>query len=380
MSARITNLHRIAVVLFTATIVSVDAETVKTDDGRTISVSAEVGRLIRDGGSALQNGRYEQAIAHFTAALGMRPEKEVAAVIYDKRAEARLNREDAAGTLADANEAIRLDGRMASAYSKRGLVYRRQGNSKQAIEEFNAALRLNPNLAYVYNNRGLIYSDMGRSDAAIRDFTHAIQCDPNYANAYNNRAIEYSKLGRNEQALADYDEAIRRDPNVENSHINRAFLLEKMGDSQRAAADYDRVIIKAPRGPDDYVARGYALSEKGDYARAASDYRRALELAPTHRVALNALAWLQATCPDASLRNGKEALRNSRTVCELTRWQDGDYLDTFAAACAEVGDFENAVRHQTQVVSMANTAGEDRNAKQKRLALYREGKPYRSAR
>ena len=368
--------YGLVVLFLSASIAVTDAAMMKTEDGKTIPVTPEIGRLVNAGWTALQGGRYQQAIAHFTSALSMRPQPEVAAIIYDQRAAARLHREDVSGTLADANEAIRLDPSLASPYSKRGLVYRRHGKPKQAIAEFNLALRRNSNLAYLYNNRGLIYSDMGASDAAIRDFSEAIRRDPKYANAYHNRAVEYSKIGKNEQAIADYDEAIRRDPKVQNSHINRAFLFKQMGESRKAAADFDQVIRKSPRHTYDYVGRGDALLAKGKYKEAASDYRRALQLSPTHRDALNALAWLQATCPEASLRNGRDALQKSRKLCELTNWKNHAYIETLAAACAEVGNFDRAVQYQGQAIAMHHDAHGKRGM-QKRLAVYRDRKPYR---
>ena len=373
-----TSLCRLSLLLALAlSIVAADAATITTEDGKTLPLSSDVARRVRDGRSALQRGRYDQAIAHFTAALNLRPEKQVAAIIYDDRAAARLHREDAAGTLADANEAIRLDRKLASAYSKRGLVYRRHGNRKKAISQFDAALRLNPNLPYAYNNRGLIYSDMRASDAAIRDFTAAIRINPNYSNAYHNRAVEYTKLGQYDKALADYNEAIRRDPRVQNSHINRAALLKEMGASQQARGDLDRVIRKPARHTYDFLGRGDAWFEKGEYKKAAADYRRALQLSPTHRDTLNAVAWLEATCPDASLRDGRAALQKSRKICDLTNWKNADYLETFAAACAELGDFEQAVQRQTQAIALAHTPDNRKGRMRKRLALYRGGKPFR---
>jgi tetratricopeptide (TPR) repeat protein len=92
---------------------------------------------------------------------------------------------------------------------------------------------------------------------------------------------------------------------------------------------------------------------------------------------LDSLARIQATCPEDSLRNGKEALEKSLRACELSNWESADIIDTLAAAYAEVGDFDRAVKYQMQAISMSGTYGPARRKMEERLELYREHKPYR---
>ena len=51
------------------------------------------------------------------------------------------------------------------------------------------------------------------------------------------------------------------------------------------------------------------------------------------------------------------------------------YLDTLAAACAESGDFEAAVKWQTKAIEL-ETNEEDKHGYGTRLTLYQENKPY----
>ena len=60
-----------------------------------------------------------------------------------------------------------------------------------------------------------------------------------------------------------------------------------------------------------------SLLQQGDFAGAIARYRRALQADPGLVQALNNLAWLLATCPEAALRNGSEAVRLAEGACQL---------------------------------------------------------------
>jgi hypothetical protein len=48
-----------------------------------------------------------------------------------------------------------------------------------------------------------------------------------------------------------------------------------------------------------------------------------------------------------------------------------------AAACAEIGNFDDAVKYETQALNMKGVHGFPRKKMQERLELYRQRKPYR---
>jgi len=64
-----------------------------------------------------------------------------------------------------------------------------------------------------------------------------------------------------------------------------------------------------------------------------------------------------------------------RSSCELTDWNDADYLDTLAAAYAESGQFDKAVESQEKAIELA--PDDEKADFETRLKLYQEGKPYR---
>jgi Zn-dependent protease len=124
--------------------------------------------------------------------------------------------------------------------------------------------------------------------------------------------------------------------------------------------------------------RGVAESRRGQWQRAIEDYDKALEMQPKLASAHNNLAWLLATCPIDTLRNGEAALEHALWACKATGWATPHCLGTLAAAYAEVGDFGQAVHWQERALADAGyrrTYGED--VVQDRLRLYEQGLPCR---
>jgi hypothetical protein len=84
-----------------------------------------------------------------------------------------------------------------------------------------------------------------------------------------------------------------------------------------------------------------------------------------------------ATCPDERQRDGKRAVVMATKACTISGWKDPYLIDTLAAAYAESGDFEAAIRWQTKALEMLSRDEQAVQAGRQRLELYRENKPYR---
>jgi hypothetical protein len=93
---------------------------------------------------------------------------------------------------------------------------------------------------------------------------------------------------------------------------------------------------------------------------------------------LNDLAWIRATEQDPQVRNGAQAVSMAERACQVTAFQEPQFLGTLAAAYAEVGRFSDAVKMAEQAKNLAAAQGKEvivqRN--QQLLELYRAGKPY----
>jgi Flp pilus assembly protein TadD len=164
------------------------------------------------------------------------------------------------------------------AYNNRGSAYGKKGENDRAIADYNEALRLNPKLASAYNNRGLAYSKKGENDRAIADHNEALRLDPKFASAYNNRGLAYSEKGENDRAIADYNEALRLNPKNAVAYNNRGFAYWRKGENDRAIADYNEALRLDQKLADTYVSRGLVYEKLADFARARADFSTALGL------------------------------------------------------------------------------------------------------
>jgi tetratricopeptide (TPR) repeat protein len=91
--------------------------------------------------------------------------------------------------------------------------------------------------------------------------------------------------------------------------------------------------------------------------------------------ALNELAYLLASSPEANQRNGPEAVALAERACDLTAHQSGGCLATLADAYAEAGRFDDAIAAGTKAMELART-GADKSIIAKRIELYRAHRPH----
>src|SRR5262249_28091203 len=91
-----------------------------------------------------------------------------------------------------------------------------------------------------------------------------------------------------------------------------------------------------------YQQRGLAHSHLGRYAEARDDWQQAVDLAPNSAEARNNLAWLLATCRDATLRDPLRAVALATKAVEM-RPTLGTCWNTLGAAQYRVGDWAAAI-------------------------------------
>jgi hypothetical protein len=76
-------------------------------------------------------------------------------------------------------------------------------------------------------------------------------------------------------------------------------------------------------------------------------------------------------------RDGRKAVELAKKACELTEWKDAAVLATLAAAYAEAGQFDEAVKWQKKALEDKDFAASDGEKERTRLKLFEARKPYR---
>jgi tetratricopeptide (TPR) repeat protein len=158
------------------------------------------------------------------------------------------------------------------------------------------------------------------------------------------------------------------------AHMIRGHCYFEQQQYQRALEDYDALVKALPTAPS-LTYRANANHKLGRYASAIDDYEQVLRLAPDDVYVLNAAAWIWATCPDATVRDGPRAVASAKKACELTGNYEAVYVDTLAAAYAEIGDFQMAATLQQD--ASKGMKGAEQPLARKRLDAYRRGQPHR---
>ena len=254
----------------------------------------------------------------------------------------------------------------------------KEGRLDEAAEHFRRALDLNPRLVAAHDNLGLLLAQRGQTSEATEHFQKAVELDPEYVEAQNNLGTMLAAQGRAAEAAKHFQRVLEIMPDHAKAHFNLANVFASQGRWDDAVLHYERAAVLVPGSARVHYLLGVALERKGKFAPAIAQFEKVLELEPRHAPAQNNLAWLLATCRDASLRNGRRAVELARQPEELAGGKSAEVLDTLAAAYAEAGDFEKAVETAKRALSLITNQTNNAltGALELRLKLYEANTAY----
>jgi tetratricopeptide (TPR) repeat protein len=166
-------------------------------------------------------------------------------------------------------------------------------------------------------------------------------------------------------------------PGIVKAYELRGTARKSLGNLEGALADFNEAVKLAPSAVMPYNYRAGVHYARQNYAAAVRDHMEALKRDPRHSGTFNQLAWVWSTCPDPDVRNGQRARECATRACELTEWGEAGFLDTLAAACAECGEFDDAVKWQEKAMELVVGDAAKEADYETRLDLYHQRKPAR---
>jgi Flp pilus assembly protein TadD len=326
-------------------------------------------------------GRRDEATRHFTTALAIDPtfvkaRYELACTLAPDKDEATARERQAA--MRHLREILRLQPKRVDARNRLGVLLLNAGKSGEAARHFHEVLRLRPKHAEAHNHLGVVAFRALRHDQAEWYFRRAIELQADYADAHSNLGMVLLQKGRPQEAADCYRTAIELEDDHAEAHNNLALILASQGDRKGAIRHLRAAVRSRPRHPEAHFNLARVLAAEGSFREAAGEYQTVIQLSPDRVEAVQRLAWLLATCRDASVRDPATAVDLAERLCSGEGRNVHPFVDTLAAAYAAAGDFPKAVEMAEKAASLADQAGARAAADQyrKRLELYRAGRAY----
>ncbi|MGD1083140.1 MAG: tetratricopeptide repeat protein [Verrucomicrobiota bacterium] len=288
------------------------------------------------GDALLQKGNVDEAISQFQTALRIEPDNASAHNNLGNALEQKGRLDEA---ILQYHNSLQLQPEHAETYCNLGNALLKKGSVEEAIRQLQKALQIKPDFAAARYNLGNAFLQSGSLDEAITQYQKALEINLDYADAHHNLGTALLRKGRVDEAITQYQDALQIKPDLEDARHNLGMAYFQKGDLEKAIECYQEAIKINPRSADAYANLGLAFFKKREIKQAVDTWEKALVIKPEQLFVLNNLAWLLATTPDASLRDGARAVTLAKQADQLGGNSNPMMLHTLAAAYAETGDY-----------------------------------------
>jgi tetratricopeptide (TPR) repeat protein len=210
-------------------------------------------------------------------------------------------------------------------------------------------------------------------------FTHALAVTSNNDVALNNLGIIFLDKGQLDEAISKLQAAIDLRPENGPAHDNLAKALLQKGRLAEAMVHYRKFLEIEPGNVEARNILGTALIQQGRVREAIDQWQKALAIQPDNGNAASNLAWVFATCPEDSMREGAHAVELAEKALRISGGKIPMIYRVLAAAYAENGRFSDAIETAQRGAELANSQGNPALAAEleSNIALYQSGKPLR---
>ncbi|PWT84496.1 MAG: hypothetical protein C5B58_04645 [Acidobacteria bacterium] len=210
-------------------------------------------------------------------------------------------------------------------------------------------------------------------------FRHALAVTTKNDVAQNNLGIVFLGQGKVDEAISLLQSAVDLRPDNSPAHENLAKALLQKGQVADALVHYRKLLELQPDNIEVHNIVGTVLTQQGRVGEGVEEWQKVLSIQPDNGNAMSNLAWVFATSPDQSLRDGPKAVELAEQALRLSGGRIPILFRTLAAAYAENGRFAEAVQTAQRGIELANNQGNSGLATelQGNIALYQQGQPLR---
>jgi tetratricopeptide (TPR) repeat protein len=210
-------------------------------------------------------------------------------------------------------------------------------------------------------------------------FTHALAVTSNNDVAENNLGIVFLRKGKLDDAISLLQAAVDLRPDNSPAHENLAKALLQKGQVADALVHYRKLLELQPDNIEVHNIVGTVLIQQGRIREGVEEWQKVLAIQPDNGNATSNLAWVFATSPDDSLRDGAQAVQLAEQALRISGGRIPVIFRTLAAAYAEKGMFSQAIQTAQRGIELANSQGNSGLAAelQSNIALYQAGRPLR---
>jgi tetratricopeptide (TPR) repeat protein len=262
-------------------------------------------------------------------------------------------------------------------HNNRGSKLFDEGRHAEALEEFRLAMESAPEEPEVLISLGSSLTALGQEQEALELLRRAVEIDPDRAMAHYNLGTLAARAGDDARAVEHYRRAISVDPEHTQSHFNLGNALRRSGRFEDALPHYRRVVHDDPANVNAWLAEALTLIRLHRWSAARLRLEEAVAAFPDARPLRGGLIRVLAAAPEAPVRDGVRALALAEQL--LSEQRSLPYVEAYAMAAAESGDFELAVKLQEDALQAVRQAGRSdlSEAITANLEHYRAGRPCR---
>jgi len=324
-------------------------------------------------------GQFEAAIAEWQELLATNPDD---SRIHNNLATALTRAGRYTEAIPEFEKALELNPQYHTIYNNLGRTLLAAGRPDEAMVTFQKGLQYYPESPDLHDHMGLTLASKGRFDEAMAEFNKALEIDPNYADAHRNLGRALAMTGRLDQAVPHFERALEINPEFAEAQSELGRLLAVEGQYDQAIPHLKKALAIKPDLVEAHYYLGASLYfSSGRTQEALAQWREALRVDPNFVPAMNDAAHALAASPNASDRNGAEAVKLAERAVQLSGARNPVYLDTLAAAYAEVGKFPDAVAAEHKALDLAAQQhhGQLEDGLKARIKLYESQQPYRDS-